>query len=78
MQLPPALFFVIGSDRGAWFNAIDPCTTLDEAADAIGETVKHWGDIPMRVLRVSDSLNTDDCTADAFALIDARMKERAA
>jgi hypothetical protein len=77
--LPPALFIVIGLDRGEWFNADDPCTTLDDAADAVGETLKHWGDdIPVRVLRISDTLNTDDVTADAFDLIAKRMKGRAA
>jgi hypothetical protein len=76
--LPPVIYIVLACDRGAWFNADDPRDTLAAAADAVGETHKHWGDIPVRVLRISDTLNTDDVTADAFDIIAKRMKERAA
>jgi hypothetical protein len=76
--LPAVTYIVLACDKGAWFNADDPSLTMDDAADAVAETLKHWGDIPVRVLRISETLNTDDVTADAFDLIAKRMKGRAA
>jgi len=76
--LPPVTYIVLACDSGAWFNADDPCDTLAAAADAVGETHKHWGDIPVRVLRISETLTTYDVTADAFDIIAKRMKGRAA
>lgn len=78
MNLHPVTYIVLACNEGDWFNADDPSVTMDDAADSVAETVKHWGDIPIRVLRISDSLNTDDCTADAFDIIAKRMKGRAA
>ena len=72
MNLPPVLFMVIAKDRCEWFNADDVCTTIDDAADDVAETIRRWGDIPVRVFRITDTLNTDDVTADAFAVIEAR------
>ena len=78
MTLPPVLFMVIAKDRHAWFNAADPQATIDDAADDVAETIRQWGDIPVRVFRLTDTLNIDDVTADAFDIIAKRMKERAA
>jgi len=53
----------------------DPVYTLDDAADVIVETERLYGSmIPVRVLRIADSLNCDDVTACAFDLIAKRIE----
>jgi hypothetical protein len=78
--LPPVTFIVlVNAAKYGWHNACDPVTTIDAAADWVGETQVFWGETAtIRVLRISDTLNTDDVTADAFDIIAKRMKGRAA
>jgi hypothetical protein len=79
MTLPPVFYIVLCSLPVEGFaSGGDPVTTLDDAADLVAELDKYAGDIPARVLRIADSLNCDDVTADVFDVIARRMAQRMA
>ena len=78
--LPPVMFFVVvefdqptGSVIGF---AGDPVPDLDTAADQVGEVMKDPSDRVVAVLRLSDTLNCDDVTADAYDTLRLRMVQR--
>ena len=57
----------------------DVTTDIDDAADQAAEVLdKEGADVPFRVLRIADSLNCDDVTADVLDVIARRRARRAA
>ena len=78
-DLPPTTYVVI-VNRPIWgLSSNDVTTDIDDAADQAAEVLDKEGpDVPFRVLRIADSLNTDDVTADVLAVIAARRGQRVA
>ena len=75
MKLPPEMYLVVTKFKSLGFgSANDPAMNIDDAADQ----VDGLGGQPFSVLRITADLTTTDATADVLAVIDARMKARAA
>ena len=80
MNLPPETFVILadyGYPIGIGYHS-DPQFSMDAAADQVGELRKEARDYPVRVLRIADSLNCDDVTADVFDILAARGAQYAA
>ena len=82
--LPPVMYFVVAEyelappplSRPTLGFACDPLPDLDAAADAVGEAMRDRRDRVVAVLRLTDTLNCDDVTADAFDTYRLRLIER--
>ena len=75
MKLPAEIYVVLVNFPNMGIgNANDPVTTLDDAADLVGQYAQY----ETRALRITDMLTVTDVTDDCNAVIAARMAERAA
>lgn len=76
----PATTYVVIVNRPIWgLSSNDVTTDIDDAADQASEVLDKEGpDVPFRVLRIADSLNCDDVTADVLDVIARRQAKRAA
>lgn len=79
MELPAVQYMVLAHFGVlGWGYAGDPVDTLDEAADEVAELHKRGEMYPVRVLRITDTLECADVTLDTHRVIDARLAARAA
>jgi hypothetical protein len=79
--LPPVMFVVLveyrlTDNKSAFGFHGDPLPDLDAAADQVAEVMKDWSDHLVTVLRITDTLNCDDVTADVLDTLRLRLVQR--